>query len=158
MALFFAAGPVFGRAVSGNRRGMAAEGFPAFDLPLVILVPASEVVAAVPLEPAARIIRMDPALSTPDRKRLAGIYAEKIQLGVVPLRTEPGAFVPGGGKLFPAVCHIFSTKYAKFKHIPGGKLRLEIRMKVPVYRLGKLIAVTRLHFVVYDDDFLFHKH
>ena len=36
---------------------------------------AAEIVAAVPLEPASRIVGMDPALGAPDRQRLAGAGA-----------------------------------------------------------------------------------
>ena len=45
---------------------------------------AAHVVAAIPLEPAARIVGMQPSLGAPDRERLAGIDAEVIQRTVAP--------------------------------------------------------------------------
>jgi hypothetical protein len=56
---------------------VAPNSFPPLDLPRLLLRHAApNVVAAVPLEPAARIVRMNPALAAPDRQRLAGIDAE----------------------------------------------------------------------------------
>ena len=50
--------------------------------------PAAHVVAAIPLEPAARIVRVDPALGAPTDERLAGIDAEEVERRVAPLRRE----------------------------------------------------------------------
>src|SRR5262245_40066672 len=58
---------------------------PALDLPLVLRRhAATHVVAAVPLEPAARVVVVEPAFLAPDRKRLACVDAEEIQRAVAP--------------------------------------------------------------------------
>src|ERR1044071_7791113 len=55
------------------------DGLPSFNLPRVFLRnPPPHVVAAVPLKPASRIVRMDPAFATPQRERLAGINTEVV--------------------------------------------------------------------------------
>ena len=68
---------------------MALDCLPALDLS-VILVPhaAAHVVAAIPLEPAAGVVRMDPALASPFRQRLARMDAKKIARGVAALRRK----------------------------------------------------------------------
>ena len=66
-------------AVSFDLVDVAPNSLPPLDLPRVLVRhAATNVVAAVPLEPAARIVRMNPALAAPDRQRLAGIDAEII--------------------------------------------------------------------------------
>src|SRR6185312_6179297 len=59
---------------------MTPYGFPALYLTRVLLRhPAAQIVAAIPLEPAARVVRVKPALALPFRKRLAGINAEEVE-------------------------------------------------------------------------------
>lgn len=60
---------------------MARDGSPAFYLPLVFARQApAQVIAAVPLEPAVRVIAVDPTVFLPNFKRLAGVNAEIIVL------------------------------------------------------------------------------
>ena len=49
-------------AVLPDRRDVPRDGPPSPDLPRVVGAPAAHVVAAVPLEPAARILRTNPAI------------------------------------------------------------------------------------------------
>lgn len=58
------------RTVLLELRDMALHRAPAFDLALIVGTSASQVVAAVPLEPSARIFVINPTLPAPDRKRL----------------------------------------------------------------------------------------
>src|SRR5215472_15560055 len=64
-------------------RDMPPDCLPALDLTGVLLRhAAAHVVAAVPLEPAARIVGVNPAFITPDRQRLASVNT-KIIYGAV---------------------------------------------------------------------------
>src|SRR5690606_18057677 len=77
LALTLAAGEIAGRAIGFDLRHMPADRLPAIDLAAVLLGHAPPpVIAAIPLEPAARIVGMDPAFLPPDRQRLAGVDAE----------------------------------------------------------------------------------
>ena len=59
------------------------------DLPRVYFrQSASEEIAAIPLEPAARVIRVNPPLFPPHRQILAGIDPEIIQRAVAPARCQ----------------------------------------------------------------------
>lgn len=67
-------------AVSFHLRDVTPHRDPSLDLAIVFFwhAPAHEV-PAVPLEPSARIHRMNPALSTPLRKWLARVDAKEIE-------------------------------------------------------------------------------
>jgi len=57
--------------------------FPPPDLPPVFLRDApANVIAAVPLKPAARVVVMNPPFALPFRKRLARVDAEEIAGGI----------------------------------------------------------------------------
>src|SRR5262245_34892064 len=69
LALALATGEIAGLAMLLHLAHVAADRLPASDLALVLLRhAAAHVVAAVPLEPAARIVAMDPALALPFRQ------------------------------------------------------------------------------------------
>lgn len=55
-------------AVHGYLSRMPTERLPPLDLPNVIVAATAKVEAAVPLEPAQRILRMDPATRLPFRQ------------------------------------------------------------------------------------------
>ncbi len=57
---------------------VAANGTPTSDLAQVIFMAAAKVISAIPLEPSARIVGMDPAFAPPFRERLRRIYAKII--------------------------------------------------------------------------------
>ena len=68
---------VAGLAIALDLADMAAHCFPALDLAGVLVGDAAaHVVAAIPLEPAARIVAEDPALLAPLRQWLAGVDAD----------------------------------------------------------------------------------
>src|SRR6185437_7631951 len=80
LALTAPTGEVAAVTVTFDLADVPAHCFPALDLPPVLVGdPPAHVVAAVPLEPAARIVRMDPALGAPDGQRLTGIDAEIVE-------------------------------------------------------------------------------
>ena len=107
---------------------VTADRFPPPDLPLVFLRHApAHVIAAVPLEPAARIVRMDPAFALPFRKRLARSHTEEIARGVGPARREFGARKPAFRELAAAVGHVFAAEDAKPQHLRGRELRFEFQ-------------------------------
>jgi hypothetical protein len=90
---------------------------PAFDLPCVFIGKASaEIIPAIPLEPTARIIRMNPSLLAPYRERLAGFDAKPVQICVAAFRGKPGPGEPATGKFFPAVGHVFTAENTKSQH------------------------------------------
>ena len=70
-------------AIVTDLRDVPTHRSPAFDLSLVVRTAASHVIAAIPLKPPARILRMDPLLPSPNRKRLRGVHPEEIKLRVL---------------------------------------------------------------------------
>src|SRR5581483_4709285 len=107
LALAPAAAEVAGIAVLLHLPQVPAHRLPAADLAAILLGhPAAHVVAAVPLEPAAGIVRMDPAFAAPFRERLARGDAEEVERGIAPPRRELGAAEPVGRKLAPRVGHV----------------------------------------------------
>src|SRR3974377_2207988 len=91
LALSPAAGEIARVAMPLDLADMAAHCFPALDLACILFgQPAAPVIAAVPLKPAARIVRMDPALLAPYRHWLARIDAEIIQGAIALLAGELG--------------------------------------------------------------------
>ena len=155
-ALAGAARQVAGAAVPFQLGDVSAGGSPAADLTLVVGHPAAAEVAAIPLEPAPRVVGVNPAVFSPQRQRLRGIDAEKIQLGVVPLGAEAGLVEPLGREFGLAVGHVFATKHAQREQLFGSKLRAKIRMEILSLRLGHEIDVALLHEVIDDDSPLFH--
>src|SRR5262245_31890694 len=83
---------------------------PAPDLPRVLVgQPAAAIVAAVPLKPAARIVRMEPALPAPFRQWLAGADAEEVQLRIGAFRRQLRLRKPACRKFLRAVGHVFAA-------------------------------------------------
>src|SRR5262245_54317740 len=87
-------------------RDVPAHRLPAADLALIrSRQPPAAPVAAIPLEPAARIVGMDPALGAPHRQLLAGVDAEEVQRGIASSRRKFRAGKPILRELVPAVGH-----------------------------------------------------
>src|SRR5689334_14745905 len=99
LALPLAAGQFAGLAIALYLPHVAADRLPALDLAAIFVGhAAAQVIAAIPLEPAARIVRMDPALLAPDGQRLAGVDAVEIQFGVALAFRQLGLGKPARGK------------------------------------------------------------
>src|SRR5687768_2801489 len=138
-------------AVLPDRSDMAGDCPPAPNLAGVIRRSASHVVAAVPLEPSARILRMDPAIPAPGGERLGGVDTEVVEARVTAPAGESGAGEPAGGKLGAAVSHVPASEYPKTQHLAGSQLREKTRSEVTADWLGPVIDVLPLH-PVGDDD------
>jgi hypothetical protein len=122
---------------------VAADRGPAFDLSCIFVrKPPSPIIAAVPLKPAARVLRMDPALLAPHRERLAGRNAEEIHLGVRAFRREFGLREPARRKLVAAVGHVFSAEDSKAQHFRRRKIGIKVRVKAAAGRGDENVAIT----------------
>src|SRR5262245_27447263 len=137
---------------------MAADRLPALDLPAVLVwQAATHVIAAIPLKPAARIVRINPAFAFPFRQRLARIHAEKIAARIAASRRQLRAGKPATGKFAPAVGHVLAAEHAEPEHLSRRQLRLEFRVKATSRRRAQHVAIALLHLVVDDDDTLAHR-
>src|SRR5262245_10270026 len=126
LPLALAAQEIARLAMALNLPDVPAHRLPAPDLPPVFLPhPTAHVVAAVPLKPAARIVRMDPSLPEPLRQGLAGIDAEIVQRAIAPSLGELGGGEPARGKFPSRVRHVFSAEDAEAKHFFRRQLRPE---------------------------------
>jgi len=95
---------------------MPAESAPALDLLRVDAgQAAAQVIAAVPLEPAARVGADDPALFAPDAERLAALHPEIVQRRVGDGRGfRLGK--PGLGKFRATVVTVLALENTQFEH------------------------------------------
>src|SRR6185312_15678423 len=144
---------VAGFAVPLDLRDVPAERTPALDLALIFVTqPPAKIVAAVPLEPAARILAMDPALAPPLRQRLAGVDVEVVELGIAALRRQLGLREPARREFLAAVGHVLAAEHAEPKHLGRRELRLEAGIEVAAGRRRQGIAIATLHPVVDGDD------
>ena len=85
LALARAAMAIARLAIPFHLRDVAGDLLPALDLAGIVLVPAAHPVAAIPLEPATRIVGMNPAHLPPDDERLGGVNAEEIERRILGL-------------------------------------------------------------------------
>jgi hypothetical protein len=85
LTLFAPAGQIAARAIRSDLRDVPADRQPPLDLAFVVVAAAAQVIAAIPLEPSARIVAVDPALRLPNPKRLRCIDAEKVELWIMSL-------------------------------------------------------------------------
>jgi hypothetical protein len=84
LTLTRAAEYVAGLAVFLELTYVTADRFPTSDLAAVFVRhAAAHIVTAMPLQPAARVIFVEPSFALPFRQRLAGIDAEKVKRDVV---------------------------------------------------------------------------
>src|SRR5579862_5998306 len=106
LALPLAAQQIAGFAVFLDLPNVAADRLPTLDLPgIFVRHAATHVVAAVPLEPAARIVGVDPAFAFPFRQRLTGIDAKEIEFAIARTARKLGALEPARGKFTAAIGH-----------------------------------------------------
>ena len=158
LPLSWPANYVAGFAISLNLQHMPADGLPASDLPRVLFGGTSpEIVPAIPLEPAARIVAMDPSFLAPHRQWLAGVDTKVIETAITSAGCELGAGKPATREFGLAVRQVFTAKHAKTKHFSRRQLRPEFGIEVPPARLGKSVTIAALHFVVDDDCSFAHR-
>src|SRR6476659_2799756 len=127
---------------------MPANGAPTLDLALVVGTTPPEIVTAIPLKPAAWVLRVNPPFPAPDRERLGGIDAEEIELWSVTLGTEPGVGKPVAREFRLTVFHVCAAKNSEPEHLFRGHLRIEARGKILSDGFRQEILVTALHSVV----------
>src|SRR5580698_339682 len=102
---------------------MPPERQPPPDLPLIVGTAAAQIIAAIPLKPAARIVPVNPAFLSPVGKRLGSVDAEEVDCRIVALPAEFSVLEPARWKLRGTVGHVLSPKHAKLKHLFGRELR-----------------------------------
>lgn len=139
---------------------MPAECSPTFDLPCVVFMSAAHVIATIPLEPPSWVVLVYPPFLFPYREWLGRIYTEEIDLGVMhvtPLLLKLRFSEPIFRKLLSAVAHVDPTKDAEREHLLGRELWLKIIIE-PIFPLArrKLVAISALHLVVYNNLFISH--
>ena len=81
LTLARAAGEIAAFAILFDLADVMAYGLPAGDLAGVVFHATAQIIAAIPLKPAAWIIDVNPAIAPPHRKRLAGVTPKKFSLG-----------------------------------------------------------------------------
>src|SRR5262245_28287897 len=69
-------------AIADDLRDVARNRPPSSDLPRIVGRSPTHVIPAIPLKPAARILRTYPAVAPPRRQRLRRIDAEAVQLRI----------------------------------------------------------------------------
>ena len=107
-------------AVLANRRHVSGDRTPASNLPDVVGGSAAHVVAAIPLEPPAWILLVDPAAATPDGERLRGVHAEAVLARVMPLDAQLGAGEPAPWKLLLAIRRMYFPPKTPSRSISFG--------------------------------------
>ena len=109
-------------AMRGNLPEVPTNSVPAFDLSRIFLRnPATHVVSAIPLEPAARVFLVNPAFAPPLCERLARIHCEEIYVCVaLPLAGQTFGKLrlrkPRLWKFFRTVAHIHAAEDADGEH------------------------------------------
>src|SRR5262249_18552732 len=109
------------------------------------------VITAVPLEPAAGVVPMDPTLLAPHRQRLAGVDAEEVERAVAAARGQLGAGEPALWKLLAGIGPVLAAEGAEPQHLLRGELGSELRVEIAADRCGPQVAVALLHRVVHND-------
>src|SRR5215203_1113776 len=90
---------------------MPTHRLPTADLPRIIRHAPPAPIAAIPLEPAAGVVRMYPALGAPDREGLARINPEKVERRIATAGRELRALEPARRELVPTIRHVFAAEH-----------------------------------------------
>src|SRR5579863_1722575 len=158
LALPLAAGDVARLAMALHLADVPPDCLPAADLTRVLVRDAaSQIIAAVPLKPAARIVAIEPALAAPDRQRLAGIDAEIVQRLVARFFRELGARKPARRKFLAAISHVLTAEHTEPQHLRGREIGAKFRIEVSAGGRGQFVTVAALHLVGDGDDFAFQR-
>ena len=137
---------------------MAAYCLPAADLSLVLAEHATAlVVAAVPLEPAARIVGMYPTLGPPDAERLAGIHTEPVERWIFVPRRQARFGEPGLGEFVTAIGHVLTAENPECQHLRRRQVWPEIGMEVTPGGRDQRIPVALLDPVLDIDPPRLHR-
>ena len=137
--------------VIAQLRCMSSKCLPAFDLAHVLVGHAApHIVAAIPLEPSARIVGMEPSLSSPLRQGAAGIDPKVVQGAVSPARRKFGPFEPASRKFRCAIGHVLSAEYSQRQHFLRRQLGSKLGVEVAAQRCRKHVAISMLHAIPHD--------
>jgi len=132
-------------------RYMTPDGFPTFYLANVVVRASTEVIAAIPLEPTARVLEMNPTFLLPLCKRLTGIYTEIVELRFCSANGKLCLGKPAFGKFMGAIRHVLTTEDAQSKHLFGRQFGFELVIEVAADGRDEDVAVVLLHLVMNND-------
>src|SRR6516162_6694338 len=134
-------------------RNVPPNRFPAFDLAGILFGhAAAHIVSAIPLEPAAWILGVDPSFLSPGRQRLTRIYSEMIEGAVAARRRKPCTRKPVSREFLAAVCHVLAAKYPESEHFLWRQFRTKFGIEIAAHRCAANITIFPLHLVVNGND------
>lgn len=138
-------------AVPGELPDVTADCSPTANLALVLVrYPSPLIVTAIPLEPAARVVRVDPSLGAPHRQRDTRFDAEKVKVAVGGSRGKLRLSKPGLGKFVTTIAQVNTAEDSEREHFLGGEVWRKLPVKIPSDRGDQLVPVTALHVIVDD--------
>ena len=133
-----------------------ANGAPTRDLAQIIFTATSAIISAIPLEPATRIVGMDPAFAPPFRERLRRIDAKIIERGTPSSLRNLCSLEPARRKFCPAIGHVFSAEHAELEHLFRRQLGRKPGAEAASNWFRAEINIALLHFVVHLHPYRFH--
>src|SRR6185437_4067701 len=99
-------------AVTLDLPQVPAHRLPPLDLAQVLVLhAAAHIIAAIPLEPAARVVGVNPTLLAPNGQRLARVDAEEVERSIAAVRRKLSAGEPAFGKLVSRVGQVLAPKH-----------------------------------------------
>src|SRR5215469_382533 len=134
-------------------RHVPANCAPPRDLAEIIFVAATRIIAAIPLEPAARIVWVNPTFASPFRERLRCVYAEIIQRRARSIGGKLRPREPARREFVAAIGHVFPAEHSELEHLSRRQIGREPRPERTPDWFCAEINVSLLHFVVH-----FHPH
>ena len=142
-------------AVTLDLPDVPAHRLPPLDLAQVLILhAAAQIIAAIPLEPAARVVGVNPTFLAPNGQRLARVDAEEVERSIASARRELSAGEPAFGKLISRVGQVLAPKHAEPQHLLGRQLGRELGIEIAADGGCQNVAIVPLHLVVHDDDAL----
>ena len=145
---------IAGFTIHSNLRNMSPEGLPSLDLAFVFFRhSAAEVITAIPLEPAARIVLVYPSLTAPFRQGLAGIDAKIVEGTILSRWRKFGLLEPGPGKFLLGIRHVLAAKHPELQHLLGRQFWLEIGSEFSAHWRRQLVTISLLHAVIHNHLF-----
>jgi hypothetical protein len=149
LALSRSAAQIARRTGSRDLYDVSSNSLPALDLTTILLGHSTpHVIAAIPLKPSTRVIRMDPTFPAPLRQWLAGVDPEEIECTIPALRGQLCSPEPTARKFFTAIGHILAAEYAELEHLLGRKFRTKFGSEMASDRSYAFVSVAALHFVI----------
>src|SRR5687767_11756939 len=113
-------------AILPNRCDMAGDGAPPPNLARIVGAASAHVVTAIPLEPATRVLRADPAAQPPGRERLRRVDPEQVQPAIAALGRQLRVREPIGWKFGTAIRQVLAAKDSQAQHLLRRQLRAKL--------------------------------